>query len=166
MTCCNKKALLGHVNNVIESAVEFSNRVRSDRKDRQILNRTLIDIGQKVGDREDLPALKCWIETCPAIIRDNANMELLEAVNRVMSRNQNCLINGQKEVAQLVANLEKLGSKFDHWKAVFDFIYLTKKGALEQDEILMTLQQHIGKLEDPALKSYGLGVLSIVGAKT
>lgn len=166
MTCCSKMTLHGHVDSVIEAAVEFSNRVRPDRKDRLLVNKMLMSIGQVAGDRNDIPSLKRWIETCPTVIRDNANMELLESINRVMSRNSSCLANGKKEVIRLVDNLERLGSKFDYWKAVFDFIYLTMKDGTNQETIIAALQQQINKLENHEIKSYGLGVLSIVGAKT
>lgn len=165
LSCCKKKNLKSHVNNVIEAAVEFSNQVRPDRKDRLFLNRTLLNIGEIVGDREDIPSLKRWIETCPVVLRDNNNMELLEYVNRVMSRNTICLANGRNELDHLLVNLEKLGGKFEYWKAVFDFIYLTTKD-IPSRNVIDALQQHTDRLQDPTVKLYGLGVLNIIGAKT
>ena len=165
LVCCSQKKMRSNVDGVIKAAVEFSNRLRSDRKDRLMLNRILISIGQVVGEREDLPSLKTWIESSPAIIRDRANIELLESINRVMSRNSICLANGRKEVAHLIANIESSGHKIEHWKAVFDFFYLTSSGVHYQESIVASLTKQIEKIEDPAVKSYGMGVLNIIGAQ-
>lgn len=154
-----------HVNSVIQAAVEFSNRVRSDRKDRLLLNKILMDIGQIVGDREGIPSLKTWIETCPSIIRDKANIELLDSINRVMGRNPTCLDNGRREVAHLLANVDRLGNNLEHWKAVYNFIYLTSKDVGLEDGVVSSLTHHIERTEDPVIKAYGMGILSIVEAK-
>ena len=53
VSCSQKKMRSNVVNGVIKVAVDFSNRLRSDRKDRLMLNRILISIGQVVGERED-----------------------------------------------------------------------------------------------------------------
>jgi hypothetical protein len=82
-----------------------------------------------------------------------------------MSRNANCLANGRKEVDKLIAHLEKIDSKSEHWKAVFDFIYLTKNQASGQLEI-STLREQIVQLQDSDVKIYGLGMLNIIGAAT
>lgn len=165
MACCSKKNLRVHVDNLIDVLVEFCNRIRPDRKDRLYLNKVLMNIGETIGDQEDMSSLKRWIETCPSLIRDNANMDLLESINRVMSRNANCLANGRKEVDNLIAHLEKIHSKSEHWKAVFDFIYLTKNQASGQLEI-STLREQIVQLQDSDVKIYGLGMLNIIGAAT
>lgn len=165
LACCSKKNLRVHVDNLIDVLVEFCNRIRPDRKDRLYLNKVLMNIGETIGDQEDMSSLKRWIETCPSLIRDNANMDLLESINRVMSRNANCLANGRKEVDKLIAHLEKIDSKSEHWKAVFDFIYLTKNQASGQLEI-STLREQIVQLQDSDVKIYGLGMLNIIGAAT
>jgi hypothetical protein len=82
-----------------------------------------------------------------------------------MSRNANCLTNGRNEVDNLIAYLEKIDSKYEHWKAVFDFIYLTKNQASGELD-LSKLRENIVQMQDSEVKSYGLGMLNIIGAAT
>jgi hypothetical protein len=169
LACCRKKHLKDLVDSLIDVVVEFCNCIRPDRKDRLYLNKILMTIGETVGDRQDISSLKRWIEECPSLVHDNANMDLLESINRVMSRNANCLANGRKEVSNLIAHLDKVDCKSEHWKAIFNYIYLTKKQASlsEADELdILKLREHIVQLQDSEVKSYGLGMLNIIGATT
>ena len=165
LACSSKKNLREQVDNLIDAVIEFCSRIRPDRKDRLYLNKVLMTIGETVGDREEISSLKRWIEMCPSLIREYANMDLLESINRVMSRNANCLTNGRNEVDNLIAYLEKIDSKYEHWKAVFDFIYLTKNQASGELD-LSKLREHIVQMQDSEVKSYGLGMLNIIGAAT
>ena len=165
LACSSKKNLREQVDNLIDAVIEFCSRIRPDRKDRLYLNKVLMTIGETVGDREEISSLKRWTEMCPSLIREYANMDLLESINRVMSRNANCLTNGRNEVDNLIAYLEKIDSKYEHWKAVFDFIYLTKNQASGELD-LSKLREHIVQMQDSEVKSYGLGMLNIIGAAT
>lgn len=151
----NKKSLFGHVNDLVESAVEFSRRIRPERKDRLVLNHMLMEIGQSV-ELGNIPALKEWIETCPALLRQEGNGPLLGAINRVISRNAVCLANGRTEVPYLLDNLERYGGNQYEWKTVFNFFYWTRDG---NQDVVDLLRKHLDRIEDPAIKSYGLGVL-------
>ena len=62
-------------------------------------------------------------------------------------------------------NKEKIDNKYEHWKAVFDFIYLTKNQASGELD-LSKLREHIVQMQDSEVKSYGLGMLNIIGAAT
>ena len=58
LSCYNKKNVSGHVDSVIEDAVEFCNRIPPHRKDRLMLNGTLMNIGEIVGKGKILPSLR------------------------------------------------------------------------------------------------------------
>jgi len=164
---CHNKSLLGHVDSLIGSAIEFNRRIRPDRRDRVLLNRMLMEVGQSVADHEldSLPALKEWIEICPTLLlREEGSSSLLGSINRIMSRNSASLANGRLEVARLLATLPEPSSAHGHydWKTVFDFLFWTRD-ANNPSKTVDYIQQLLSRFDhDQDLKSYGLGILQAV----
>jgi len=159
MTACCKKNHHSHINNVIGAAVDFSGRIRADRKDRLLLNKTLIEVGLSVNDIENIPQLKKWIDSCPSLLQEANNIVLLGSINRVMNRNATSLMNGKKEVAQLLERSAHYSNKFVYWKPVFDFFYWTCRDSSDVQCVLDAVPAIIERLEDKEIQCYGSTIL-------
>lgn len=160
---CHRKGFKNHVDSAIDAIVNFSKRVGPERKDRLMINKILIDIGENV-DVKHLPSLNQWIETCPVLVRDITNFELLGSINRIMTRNETSLLTGRTVARELMTNMEKLEIDSQCWKAAFDFVYLAKKNTPVSGKVMGILRRHVQRLEDPIVKCYGVGLLKLIGA--
>jgi len=162
MTSCTKRNHLSHVNNVIEATIEFNSRIKADRKDRLMLNRTLLEVGLNISQTDNIPELKRWIESCPSLLQEASNIALLASINRVMNRNTTCLMNGKKEVAQLLDRSTHYSNKFAYWKPTFDFLYWTCRDSVDVDGVLQTIRTFIDRLEDNEIQCYGSSVVHAI----
>lgn len=162
MTSCTKRNYNSHVNNIVEAAVEFSNRVKADRKDRLMLNRTLLEVGLSISETENIPELKKWIESCPSLLQEASNIALLASINRVMNRNATSLMNGKKEVGKLLERSTHYSNKFAYWKPIFDFLYWTCRDSTDIKDILLAIRNIIDRLEDKDIQCYGSSVLHAI----
>lgn len=64
-----------------------------------------------------------------------------------------------------MARFENYDNHYDNWKSVFDFFYWTWQPGDDRN-VLTFLQSLIDRLEDPHIKSYGLGVLVAIKSKS
>ena len=159
MTSSAKRNHNAHLNNVIESAVEFSGRVKADRKDRLMLNRILLQVGLSLSETNNIPELKKWTESCPSLLQEASNIGLLASINSVMNRNATSLVNGKGQVAQLLERSAHYSNKFAYWRPTFDFLYWTCRDSDDVNDVLQTMRTIIDRLADKEIQCYGSSVL-------
>lgn len=147
----------GQADDVVAAAAAFCNRVRSDRRDRLLLSRYIIQVALETTHLDKMPSLREYLETCPNLLLDVNNTCLLPFINRAVCRNRKIALNAGHQLKSLVEKCCQLGPNFSDWRAVFELLYWTVDDASFMRDLQLELDQ-LGEQD----RCYGQGVLDLI----
>lgn len=124
-----------------------------------------MDIGCTVERSGNLPSLNQWVDSCPELLRDSANLSLLGSLNYVLSRSATSRALGSPETHNLLSLTDSLDeSNHDLVKEIFNYFFWTWKHASgDFASNFAQLERISERIKDPSVKAYCVGVLQAMG---